>query len=116
AFGDFWGFQCGWWNWTGTFLMSGAYGVIMADYIAGLTPLTKLQHWLIAFSFLVLVTWLNVLGIKLVGNLTLFLLFIALVPTLIFTVLGFTHAQSNPLRPWFPPDKPWQQSFGDGLA
>ena len=19
AFGDFWGFQCGWWNWTGTF-------------------------------------------------------------------------------------------------
>jgi len=116
AFGDFWGFQCGWWNWTGTFLMSGAYGVIMADYIAGLTPLTKLQHWLIAFSFLVLVTWLNVLGIKLVGNLTLFLLFIALVPTLIFTVLGFTHAQSNPLHPWFPPDKPWQQSFGDGLA
>ena len=21
AFGDFWGFQCGWWNWTGTFLL-----------------------------------------------------------------------------------------------
>ncbi len=20
AFGDFWGFQCGWWNWSGTFL------------------------------------------------------------------------------------------------
>src|ERR1700745_3709879 len=75
AFGDFWGFQCGWGNWTGTFLMSGAYGVVMADYIAGLTPLTALQHWLIAFSFLVLVTCLNVLGIKLVGNLTLLLLF-----------------------------------------
>src|SRR5216684_1497178 len=24
ALGDFWGFQCGWWNWTGTFLMSAA--------------------------------------------------------------------------------------------
>ena len=22
ALGEFWGFQCGWWNWTGTFLMS----------------------------------------------------------------------------------------------
>jgi amino acid transporter len=21
AFGNFWGFQCGWWNWTGTFFM-----------------------------------------------------------------------------------------------
>ena len=31
AFGDFWGFQCGWWNWTGTFLMNGAYGVVLAD-------------------------------------------------------------------------------------
>src|ERR1700693_2093972 len=29
ALGDFWGFQCGWWNWTGTFLMSGSYGVAM---------------------------------------------------------------------------------------
>src|SRR5208282_3534351 len=27
AFGDFWGFQCGWWNWTGTFLLNASYGV-----------------------------------------------------------------------------------------
>ena len=32
ALGDFWGFQCGWWNWTGTFLMTASYGVAMADY------------------------------------------------------------------------------------
>jgi amino acid transporter len=25
ALGDFWGFQCGWWNWTGSFLLSAAY-------------------------------------------------------------------------------------------
>jgi amino acid transporter len=116
AFGDFWGFQCGWWNWTGTFLMSGAYGVIMADYVAGLTPLTRWEHWLIAFSFLVLVTWLNVLGIRLVGNLTLLLLLVALLPTAIFTILGFLHGHLNPFHPWFPPGKPWQNSFGDGLA
>jgi amino acid transporter len=116
AFGDFWGFQCGWWNWTGTFLMSGAYGVIMADYVAGLTPIQPWQHWLIAFSFLVLVTWLNVLGIRLVGNLTLALLLLALLPTAIFTIVGFLHAHLNPFYPWFPPGKPWQSSFGDGLA
>ncbi len=116
AFGDFWGFQCGWWNWTGTFLMSGAYGVIVADYVASLTPLTRSQHWLVAFIFLVLVTWLNVLGIRLVGNVTLVLLLLALLPILVFAVLGFLHYHFNPFHPMFPPHRPWQRSFGDGLA
>src|SRR5512146_2905706 len=54
AFGDFWGFQCGWWNWTGTFLMSGAYGVMLADYVGQVIPLhNRFAHWLIAFGFIV---------------------------------------------------------------
>ena len=37
AFGDFWGFQCGWWNWTGTFfhvglVWSGAGGLRRAGH------------------------------------------------------------------------------------
>lgn len=116
AFGNFWGFQCGWWNWTGTFLMSAAYGVIMADYLASITPLDRWQHWAVAFSFLVLVTLINALGIRLVGNITLVLLLVALIPTAIFTVLGFMHFWHNPFHPIFPPSRPWQESFGDGLA
>src|SRR6476619_2026990 len=81
AFGDFAGFLCGWWNWTGTFLMCGAYGVMLADYIGNVVPIRNpLQHWLIALAFLLLVGWLNVRGIRLVGNLTLALLLTALVP------------------------------------
>ncbi len=34
AFGDFWGFQCGWWNWTGTFLLNSLYGVLLMDYLS----------------------------------------------------------------------------------
>src|SRR5713226_7795883 len=30
AFGDFWGFQAGWWNWTASFLLGGSYGVLTA--------------------------------------------------------------------------------------
>jgi len=39
ALGDFWGFQSGWLNWTGTFLMSASYGVAMADYFNAWIPL-----------------------------------------------------------------------------
>src|SRR6266849_1751662 len=69
ALGDFWGFQCGWWNWTGTFLMSAAYAVVLADYTAQLLPASAggWRHWLVALFFLVLVAALNVRGIRVVG-------------------------------------------------
>jgi len=117
ALGDFWGFQCGWWNWTGTFLMSASYGVAMADYLENWFPLhSRVEHWAVAIVLLVIVAYLNVRGIHVVGQLTLILLLIMAVPLLIFTVLGFHQAHFNPFHPFFPSGKPWQGAFGVGLA
>src|SRR2546428_762803 len=117
AFGDFWGFQCGWWNWTGTFFMWASYGVVLADYVAQVTPVhSRLLHWGIAFAFLVLVAGLNILGIQLVGKLTLILLLLALVPVAILTYLGFSQVRFNPFHPLMPPARPWREVYGVGLA
>jgi amino acid transporter len=117
ALGDFWGFQCGWWNWTGTFLMSASYGVGMADYLEYWFPVhSKFEHWAVAFIFLSLVGALNVLGIHVVGKLTLILLLIMSVPLAVLIFLGFHHAHFNPFHPFFPTDRPWQEAFGVGLA
>jgi amino acid transporter len=117
ALGNFWGFQCGWWNWTGTFLMSASYGVAMADYLDFWLPLHSwVEHWAVAFVFLLLVASLNMLGIHLVGKLTLILLLIMAVPLVVLVVLGFHHAHFNPFQPFFPTGKPWQGAFGVGLA
>jgi amino acid transporter len=117
ALGDFWGFQSGWWNWTGTFLMSASYGVAMADYLESWFPVhSRAEHWAVAFAFLAAVALLNVCGIHLVGKLTLILLLTMSVPIVIFIVLGFHHAHFNPFHPFFPTDRPWQGAFGLGLA
>jgi amino acid transporter len=117
AFGKFWGFQCGWWNWTGSLLMWSSYGVVLADYVAQVALVrSRFLHWSIAFVFLVLVAWLNILGIRLVGKLTLVLLLLALVPVAIFTYLGFSHARFNPFHPLMPPARPWREVYGVGLA
>jgi amino acid transporter len=117
ALGDFWGFQCGWWNWTGTFLMSASYGVAMADYLEDWMPVhSRFEHWAVAFLFLLVVAYLNVRGIHVVGNLTLILLLAMSVPLIIFIALGFRHAQFNPFHPFFPTGTPWQGAFGVGLA
>jgi amino acid transporter len=117
ALGDFWGFQCGWWNWTGTFLMSASFGVAMADYFEDWFPLhSRAGHWAVAFALLLVVAYLNVRGIHLVGKLTLILLLIMSVPLVVFVVLGFHHAHFNPFHPFFPTGRPWQGAFGLGLA
>jgi hypothetical protein len=117
ALGRFWGFQCGWWNWTGTFLMSAAYGVMLADYVGHVIPLrSPLLHWLIAVAFLGMVAFLNIRGIQLVGKLTLVLLLLALIPVAVFTYYGFSHSQFHPFEPLMPPDKSWREVFGVGLA
>src|SRR5256884_8353328 len=111
AFGDFWGFQCGWWNWTGTFFMWASYGVVLADYVAQVTPVhSRLVHWAIAVIFLVLVAGLNILGIRVVGKLTLVLLLLQMLPVAAFVYLGFSHAHFNPFHPWMPPDRPWREA------
>jgi len=117
ALGDFWGFQSGWWNWTGTFLMAASYGVAMADYLDAWIPLhSRFEHWLVAFLSLAVVAVINILGIKLVGELTLVLLTASFVPIVIFVVLGFHHAHFNPFHPLFPAGKPWREAYSVGLA
>jgi amino acid transporter len=117
ALGDFWGFQSGWWNWTGTFLMSASYGVAMADYLDAWIPLhSRLQHWVVAVLFLGLVALINVLGIRLVGQLTLLLLVASFIPVIAFIFLGYHQAHFNPFHPFFPAGKPWREAYGVGLS
>jgi amino acid transporter len=117
ALGDFWGFQSGWWNWTGTFLMSASYGVAMADYLNAWIPLNSpFQHWVVAILFLGLVALINVLGIRLVGQLTLLLLVASFIPVVAFIVLGYHQAHFNPFHPFLPAGKPWREAYGVGLS
>src|SRR3989475_5547969 len=118
ALGDFWGFQCGWWNWTGTFLMTAAYAVVLADYTAQLLPASAggWRHWLVALFFLVLVAALNVRGIRLVGNFTVAMLLMVLLPVAVFTLLGLSQMRVNPFVPLVPPGKPWREVYGVGLS
>ncbi|PYU14659.1 MAG: hypothetical protein DMG29_09095 [Acidobacteria bacterium] len=118
ALGDFWGFQCGWWNWTGTFLMNAAYAVVLADYTAQLLPASAggWRHWLVALFFLVLVAALNVRGIRVVGNFTVAMLLMVLLPVAVFTLLGLSQMRVNPFVPLVPPGKPWREVYGVGLS
>ncbi|HEV2315827.1 MAG TPA: APC family permease [Candidatus Acidoferrales bacterium] len=117
AFGDFWGFQCGWWNWSGTFLLNSLYGVLLMDYLADYIPwLTGYTKWAGACVILLLLAYINARGIKLAGWLAVVLQAAVFVPVIWLCVVALFHWHHNPLIPFVPPGKPLGNVFGAGLA
>jgi amino acid transporter len=117
AFGDFWGFLSGWWNWSASFLLGGAYAVLFTDYLVYYFPkMTWWQHYLISVALIALLTWINVRGIEMVGRVATALEIFIFVPIVIMIVLGFAHWHNNPFMPLVVPHQATFKVFGVGLA
>src|SRR5712692_7779274 len=68
AFGDFWGFQAGWWNWSASFLLAAAYAVLATDYLSFYFPvIVGWKHHLVSVLVVAVIAWINVRGIQMVG-------------------------------------------------
>jgi amino acid transporter len=117
AFGDFWGFLAGWWNWSASFLLGSAYAVLFTDYLSFFFPaIVGWKHYIVSFAVVAVIAWINVRGIQLVGVVSTFLeLFIAL-PIAALCIIAATKWHHNPFSPLIPPHVPPFQVFGVGLA
>src|SRR5467141_1479229 len=68
AFGDFWGFQAGWWNWSASFLLAAAYAVLATDYLSFYFPaIAGWKHHLVSVLVIAVIAWINARGIQMVG-------------------------------------------------
>ena len=117
AFGDFWGFLSGWWNWSASFLLGGAYAVLFTDYLVYYFPkMTWWEHWLISVALITVLTWINVRGIQMVGQVATALEIFIFIPVIAMIVIGLAHWHHNPFSPWVPPHQATFKVFGVGLA
>jgi amino acid transporter len=119
AFGDFWGFLSGWWNWSASFLLGGAYAVLFTDYLVYYFPGLKTtwwQHYLISIALIAALTWINVRGIQMVGQVATALEIFIFIPVIIMIVIGLLLWHHNPFTPWVPPHQATFKVFGVGLA
>ena len=117
AFGDFWGFLAGWWNWSASFLLGGTYAVLTADYLTFFFPgLVGWKHYTMALAVILLIGYINVRGIQMVGAVATVLGISILVPIVALCAIAATKWHHNPFVPLVPPQVPPFQVFGVGLA
>ena len=117
AFGDFWGFLAGWWNWSASFLLGGAYAVLFTDYLVYYVPgLVGWKHYAASVGLIAAITWINVRGIQMVGKVATALELFIFVPVATMIVRGLVRWHQNPFAPLVPPHQPTFKIFGVGLA
>ncbi len=120
VFGDFWGFQAGWWSWLGGLFDGAAYALLVADYgapaVAHFLPAAwgPAAHRAICLLVIAVCTWGNMRGIVLVGWSSLVFALFIVSPFALFCGLGLLHWTHNPLLPSKPPDKGWLEALGVG--
>jgi amino acid transporter len=117
AFGDFWGFLSGWWNWSASFLLGGVYAVLFTDYLVYYLPkMNWWEHYLVSVALIAVLTWVNVRGIQMVGQVATGLEIFIFIPVITMIVLALTHWRFNPFMPWLVPHQATYKIFGVGLA
>jgi len=117
AFGDFWGFLAGWWNWSASWLLGGSYAVLFSDYLAAYFPLLHgWKHYAVSVALISLLAYVNIRGIQMVGAVATVLEISVLIPVALLCAIAAAHWHHNPFRPFVPPHLPPFQVFGVGLA
>ncbi|HUL33200.1 MAG TPA: APC family permease [Candidatus Eisenbacteria bacterium] len=117
AYGDFWGFLAGWWNWNASWLLGGSYAVLFSDYLGVFFPgLTGWGHYLVSLALIVALAYINIRGIQMVGLVSTILEISLLLPVILLCVLAAPKWHFPPFHPFVPPHVPAFQVFGVGLA
>lgn len=116
AFGPFWSFQVGWWSWIDSFVDVAVYPALFVEYLQFWRPeMAPLERWLIAVAFIVVLTALNLAGVRPVGRAAVALAAFALAPVAVFVVVGAPAMTRVPWQP-FAAETTGVASIGLGLA
>ncbi|WP_336625563.1 MULTISPECIES: APC family permease [unclassified Microbacterium] len=136
ALGPFAGFTVGIWQWLNAFLDTALYPVIAVDYLAQWFPALERGngailslfdgrvsldwHWLTAIAFMVPLAWLNIRGSRLVGDFSVLLMVLILLPFFVMTVLGLLRILGGSAAldaiPFTAPEQTPMAAFGAGLG
>lgn len=101
TFGEFWGFQAGWWTSMDTYISSGAYIAMVGGYTSQLLSLNDEGTFVVKLLVVACFTVVNLVGLLEVERISSFFSILILVVFGMAVVFGFMNWQTNPFDPIF---------------
>ncbi len=116
AFGEFWGFQTGWWATVSTYITNGVYVALVSGYVSQLVPMSTLADQALKVGMIAIFTIVNLLGLKEVGSVSTVLSLLIVAAFLLVAIVGFCNWQTNPVEPFMPEDYTFIDGLGGGIC
>lgn len=116
AYGELWGFCMNWWLMLAIYLGQAAYVVVAVGYISKIIALTPLAATIIKVAIVVVLTIVNLIGLKEVSVLSTIFSIIIIVMFALVTIVGFANWNYNPIDPFIPEGSNIVSSLGTGFA
>ncbi len=120
ALGPFWGFMNGWWTWMYTLVDIAIYPVLFTTYLGAMLQTSfgwngletnGMMKWGLAAGIVLLFTYLNIRGTRIVGFTGLVFAAIIVLPFVILAAIGLPHTHLH-----IPAAKPSTQTLASGLG
>ncbi|MGI6257647.1 MAG: APC family permease [Anaerovoracaceae bacterium] len=116
AFGEFWGFQAGWWGTVSTYITNGVYVALVVGYTRQFVPMADGTALLIKVAMILLFTVINLMGIREVGKVSTALSLLILIAFAMVAVVGLINWNYNPVMPVVPEDMSILEGIGGGIC
>lgn len=116
AFGEFWGFQAGWWGTVSTYITNGVYVALVADYTSQMIPMSELAKHAIKIGMILIFTFINLMGLKEVGKVSTVLSIMIVLAFALVAIVGLINWQTNPMTPIVPQDYSILEGVGGGIC
>lgn len=116
AFGEFWGFQAGWWGTVSTYITNGVYVALVAGYVSQMIPMSEVAIHALKIGMILIFTIINLMGLKEVGMVSTILSILIVLAFALVAIVGLINWNTNPVEPFMPEDYSLIDGIGGGIC
>ena len=116
AFGEFWGFQAGWWGTVSTYITNGVYVALVAGYVSQMIPMSEIALHAVKIGMILIFTIINLMGLREVGKVSTILSILIVLAFALVAVVGFINWNTNPMEPIMPEGYNIIDGLGGGIC
>lgn len=116
AFGEFWGFQAGWWGTVSTYITNGVYVALVAGYVSQMIPMSEAAVFMLKVGMIAIFTFINLMGLREVGSVSTVLSILIVLAFALVAIVGLINWNTNPVEPMMPADYNMLDSLSGGIC